>query len=79
MVSSHNIFCWYSKKKSKIELADGNAMMAEGTGEVKFKDAAGNSVKLKCLRVPNLVTTLISLGRFLKQGYSLVQTNTETI
>ena len=63
MISDRSAFATYSTNvKCKIELANGKTTMCPGMGTVYVKTESGESLKLECLHVPELVGNLISQG-----------------
>jgi hypothetical protein len=73
MIANCNAFTTYSTdSKCKIELADGNSTTSPGKGFVYVKTESGNTLKLECLHVPELVGNLISLGCFMRKGCVMV-------
>ncbi|KNZ62851.1 hypothetical protein VP01_1215g2 [Puccinia sorghi] len=69
MISDRDMFTTYSTDTNcKIELADGQTVMCPGMGNVYVKTESGQSLKLECLHVPQLVGNLISEGRLFRRG-----------
>ncbi|KNZ60327.1 hypothetical protein VP01_156g5 [Puccinia sorghi] len=69
MISDRNLFSTYSTDvHCKIELADGQTVKCPGIGNVYVKTDSGQSLKLECLHVPQLVGNLISEGRLFRRG-----------
>ncbi|KNZ61246.1 uncharacterized protein VP01_142g6 [Puccinia sorghi] len=57
-----------------VEIADGNSLSVEGDGLVEIVTDSGNVTKLKAIHVPQISSTLISLGRLLKHGCEIKHT-----
>jgi len=75
MISDRDLFSTYSTDtKCKIELADGKTVICPGMGNVYVKTETGQSLKLECLHVPQLVGNLISEGRLFRRGMDRVRT-----
>ncbi|PLW32201.1 hypothetical protein PCANC_18915 [Puccinia coronata f. sp. avenae] len=63
MIANRSAFSTYSTDSTcKIELADGKSTTSPGKGLVYVKTLSGETLKLECLHVPDLVGNLISLG-----------------
>lgn len=56
---------------SKVKMGDGNIREAHGKGTVKASSCGLDSIK-DVLYVPDLDTSLLSVGQFMMDGYSLV-------
>ncbi|KAA1110912.1 hypothetical protein PGT21_050257 [Puccinia graminis f. sp. tritici] len=75
MISDRNSFSTYrTDSKCKIELANGKTTTCPGIGYVYVKTESGQSMKLECLHVPQLVGNLISEGRLFRRGCDRVRT-----
>ncbi|KNZ50520.1 uncharacterized protein VP01_4378g3 [Puccinia sorghi] len=68
--ASHHMF--------RDRLADKNFLKSAGEGFVYIKAKDGTPIKLKCLHVPKLATTLLSLGRFYERGCDIVRTSSNS-
>ncbi|KNZ49658.1 hypothetical protein VP01_4872g1 [Puccinia sorghi] len=62
-------------RTTTVEIADGNTLAVEGDGFVNILTEAGTVIKLKAIHVPQISTTLISLGQLLERGCKIKQTS----
>ncbi|KAL0424086.1 UNVERIFIED_CONTAM: Retrovirus-related Pol polyprotein from transposon TNT 1-94 [Sesamum radiatum] len=57
--------------KTRIKMADGTIRNTEGKGVIKLNSGEGSCIK-DVLYVPDLDSNLLSVGQFLREGYSLL-------
>ncbi|KAL0438667.1 UNVERIFIED_CONTAM: Retrovirus-related Pol polyprotein from transposon TNT 1-94 [Sesamum latifolium] len=57
--------------KTRIKMADGTIRNTEGKGVIKLNSGEGSCIK-DVLYVPELDSNLLSVGQFLREGYSLL-------
>ncbi|KNZ54932.1 hypothetical protein VP01_2812g2 [Puccinia sorghi] len=74
MFADKKLFSDYHSRNTKVEITDGNTLSVEGNGFVHVITESRTSIKLKAIHVPQISTTLISLGQLLEHGCEIKHT-----
>lgn len=74
MFADKKLFSDYHSRNTKVEITDGNTLSVEGNGFVHIITESRTSIKLKAIHVPQISTTLISLGQLLEHGCEIKHT-----